>query len=88
MELVGARFLCPRATQTILQHWRDRAAKMREFARTMTDTETAILMNDLAADSEKLAERAEILERWQTAAIKRQTSVRLSISDAVRLLAR
>jgi hypothetical protein len=42
------------------QHWRDRAAKMRELARTMTDTETAILLNDLAADYDKLAERAEI----------------------------
>ena len=42
------------------QHWRERAAKMRELARTMTDTETAILMNDLAADYDKLAERAEI----------------------------
>ena len=42
------------------QHWRDRAAKMRELARTMTDTETAILMNDLAADYDRLAERADI----------------------------
>jgi hypothetical protein len=42
------------------QHWRDRAAKMRELARTMTDTETAILMNDLAADYDRLAERTDI----------------------------
>jgi hypothetical protein len=42
------------------QHWRERAAKMRELARTMTDTESAILMNDLAADYDKLAERADI----------------------------
>ena len=42
------------------QHWRDRAAKMRELARTIGDTEAAILMNDLAADYEKLAERAAI----------------------------
>ena len=41
-------------------HWRNRAAKMRELARTMTDTETAILKNDLAADYDKLAERADI----------------------------
>jgi hypothetical protein len=33
---------------------------MRELARTMTDTETAILLNDLAADYDKLAERADI----------------------------
>jgi hypothetical protein len=42
------------------EHWRERAAKMRELARTMTDAESAILMNDLAADYEKLAERADI----------------------------
>ena len=42
------------------QHWRERAAKMRELARTMTDTESAILMNDLAADYDKLAERADV----------------------------
>jgi hypothetical protein len=41
-------------------HWRDRAAKMRELARTMTDAQSAILMNDLAADYDKLAERAAI----------------------------
>jgi hypothetical protein len=29
----------------------------------MADTETAILMNDLAADYERLAERAEIRSR-------------------------
>jgi hypothetical protein len=28
-------------------HWRERAAKMRELARTMTDAQSAILMNDL-----------------------------------------
>jgi hypothetical protein len=42
------------------QHWRDRAAQMRALAVKMGDTEAAISMRDLAADYEKLAERAEI----------------------------
>jgi hypothetical protein len=41
-------------------HWRDRAAKMRELASTMTDAQSAILMNDFAADYDKLTERAAI----------------------------
>jgi hypothetical protein len=42
------------------QHWRERAAQMRALALKMGETEAAILMRDLAADYEKLAERAEI----------------------------
>ena len=42
------------------QHWRDRAAQMRSLAATMEGSEAAILMGDLAADYDKLAERAEI----------------------------
>jgi hypothetical protein len=42
------------------QHWRDRAAQMRALAVKMAGSEAAILMNDLATDYEKLAERAEI----------------------------
>ena len=42
------------------QHWRDRAAQMRALALKMGETEAAILMRNLAADYEKLAERAEI----------------------------
>jgi protein subunit release factor A len=42
------------------QHWRDRAAQMRSLAATIGGSEAAILMNDLAADYDKLAERAEI----------------------------
>jgi hypothetical protein len=42
------------------QHWRDRAAQMRALALTMGDTDAAILMRDLAADYDKLAERAAI----------------------------
>jgi hypothetical protein len=42
------------------QHWRDRAAQMRSLAATMAGSEVAILLNDLAADYEKLAQRAEI----------------------------
>jgi hypothetical protein len=42
------------------QHWRERAAQMRALAVKMAGSEAAILINDLAADYEKLAERAEI----------------------------
>jgi protein subunit release factor A len=42
------------------QHWRDRAAQMRSLAAMMAGSEAAILMNDLADDYDKLAERAEI----------------------------
>jgi hypothetical protein len=41
-------------------HWRDRAAQMRALALTMKDPETVILMNDLAADYDKLADRATL----------------------------
>jgi hypothetical protein len=41
------------------QHW-ERAAQMRALAVKMAGSEAAILINDLAADYEKLAERAEI----------------------------
>jgi hypothetical protein len=40
------------------QHWRDRAAQMRALALTMKDPEIIILMTDLAADYEKLGDRA------------------------------
>ena len=42
------------------QHWRNRAAQMRSLAVKMAGSEAAILINDLAADYEKLTERAEI----------------------------
>ena len=42
------------------QHWRDRAAQLRSLAVKMAGSEAAVLINDLAADYEKLAERAEI----------------------------
>ena len=41
-------------------HWRERAARMRALAAKMAGSEAAILINDLAADYEKLAKRAEI----------------------------
>jgi hypothetical protein len=41
-------------------HWRDRAAQMRALTLTMKAPETVILMNDLAADYDKLADRAAI----------------------------
>jgi hypothetical protein len=42
------------------EHWRDRAAQMRALAITMSGTQAAILMNDLADQYERLAERAAI----------------------------
>ena len=39
-------------------HWNDRAAQMRALAITMKDPEVMILMTDLAADYEELADRA------------------------------
>jgi hypothetical protein len=54
-----ARFPCPRATPTILSIGAT-AAQMRALALKMGETEAAIFMRDLAADYEKLAERAEI----------------------------
>jgi hypothetical protein len=42
------------------EHWRERAAQMRALAVKMGDAEAAVLMRDLAADYEKLAERAQI----------------------------
>ncbi len=42
------------------QHWRDRAAQMRALALTMTGTQVGVLLTDLAADYDKLAERAAI----------------------------
>jgi hypothetical protein len=42
------------------EHWRNRAAQMRTLASTMPGSEAAILMNDLAAEYDGLAERAAI----------------------------
>jgi hypothetical protein len=42
------------------EHWRDRAAGMRALAGTMKDPETIAIMNRLADDYDKLAERAEL----------------------------
>jgi hypothetical protein len=39
-------------------HWRPRAADMRALAVTMKDAETIAIMNRLADDYDKLAERA------------------------------
>jgi hypothetical protein len=40
------------------KHWRGRAAQMRALAVTMKDAETIAIMNRLADDYDKLAERA------------------------------
>jgi hypothetical protein len=42
------------------KHWRDRAAKMRALALTMANPNAAILMTDLAAYYDKLADGAPI----------------------------
>jgi hypothetical protein len=42
------------------QHWRDRAAAMRALAATMKDAETIAIMNRLAGDYDRLAERARL----------------------------
>jgi hypothetical protein len=42
------------------QHWRGRAAQMRALALTMTGAQVGVLLTDLAADYDKLAERAAI----------------------------
>jgi hypothetical protein len=42
------------------QHWLDRAAQMRALAITMKDPEVMILMTDLAADYEELADRGAV----------------------------
>jgi hypothetical protein len=42
------------------ENWRQRAARMRALALTMKDPETVILMNDLAADYDKQADRVAL----------------------------
>jgi hypothetical protein len=39
-------------------HWRERAAQMRALGLSVKAPEAIILMNDLAADYDKLADRA------------------------------
>jgi hypothetical protein len=42
------------------KHWRGRAARMRAVATTMVETQAGILLTDLAAHYDELAERALI----------------------------
>jgi len=42
------------------KHWRDRATEMRALADGMKSTRPAQLLNDLANDYDKLADRAEV----------------------------
>jgi hypothetical protein len=48
------------------QHWRDRAAQLRSLAVKMAGSQAAVLIDDLAADYDKLAERAEIRTKGKT----------------------
>jgi hypothetical protein len=41
------------------KHWRDRATEMRALAEGMSNSRPAQLLNDLADDYDKLADRAE-----------------------------
>jgi hypothetical protein len=41
------------------KHWRERAGQMRALAITMKDTEAGILMDDLADEYDKIAEKSE-----------------------------
>jgi hypothetical protein len=42
------------------KHWRDRATEMRALADGMSGSKPAQLLNDLADDYDKLADRAEV----------------------------
>ena len=42
------------------KHWYDRAAEMRALANTMKEPETIAVMNRLADDYDKLADRAGV----------------------------
>jgi hypothetical protein len=52
--------LSPQNNTSDPDHWRNRAAQMRSLAIKMAGSDAAILMNDLAVDYDKLAERAAI----------------------------
>jgi hypothetical protein len=52
------------------KHWRDRAARIRAVAVTMADTQAGILLTDLAADYDKLAEAAAIKANGPTGKVR------------------
>ncbi len=51
--------LAPRGLRLNAAHWRERARQMRALAEKLTDEEAGQRMLMIAADYEKLAERAE-----------------------------
>ena len=51
---------CPHRETDDPQHWRDRAAQMLSLAVTMAGCNAAILLTDLAAEYDRLAEQAAI----------------------------
>jgi hypothetical protein len=52
-------------------HWRDRAAQMRVLAEGVTDLEKRQVMNRLADDYDKLAERAASRARSASSNLRR-----------------
>jgi hypothetical protein len=48
------------------KHWRNRAAAMRAVANRANDEQTIAIMNRLASDYDKLADRATQLRQAQT----------------------
>jgi hypothetical protein len=54
---VGPQSMRPPRGTNDPEHWRNRAAQMRSVAAKMAGSDAAILMTDLAAEYDKLADR-------------------------------
>jgi len=59
------------------KHWRDRAAEMRVLAEEMTNRDAGRMMIKLAADYDKLADRAEARSDGEFAPSPRGTTNRI-----------